>query len=150
MQDLVVELIKQANIVQLIAVGVMIWFFYNRLDKKIERSDRKIENIDATFGQKLEKLNKDLTEKIDKTTRDLTEKMDKTTKDLLEKIGAVDKKVDNVEKVFTERFNKVDRRIGKVKVRVEDIDRKLFEIEVDLKHGGSCALRQSNQETKAS
>lgn len=50
MSDLVVEFLKQANITQLIAIGIMIWYFYNRLDIKIEkrfiRLEDKVEDID--------------------------------------------------------------------------------------------------------
>ena len=61
MQEVVTEFLKSANMVQLIAMAVMFWFFYNRLDSKIEKLDQKIDK----FDQKLEKKVDDLEKKID-------------------------------------------------------------------------------------
>lgn len=48
--DIVIEFLKEINICQLVAMGMMFWFFYSRLDKKISDLDKrlssKIEDID--------------------------------------------------------------------------------------------------------
>lgn len=40
--DSIIELIKSLDIPQLITMGVMLWFFYSRLEKKIELFDAKL------------------------------------------------------------------------------------------------------------
>lgn len=46
MPDVVVEFLKDINIVQLVAIGVILWFFYSRLDSKIEKLGEKVEDVD--------------------------------------------------------------------------------------------------------
>jgi hypothetical protein len=41
-QELVVDCVKNFNILQLLAMGVMLWFFYSRLNDKIERSEKEV------------------------------------------------------------------------------------------------------------
>lgn len=38
MTDLMIQFLKDINIGQLIAMGIMFWFFYTRLDRKINES----------------------------------------------------------------------------------------------------------------
>jgi hypothetical protein len=45
MTDLVVEFLKNINIAQLVAMGGMFWFFYIRLDKKIDRLETKFDKL---------------------------------------------------------------------------------------------------------
>lgn len=62
----ITELLKEINIAQLVAIGVMIWFFYSRLDGKIEkqgnRLDEKIEKQGDRLDEKIEKLGDDIKE----------------------------------------------------------------------------------------
>ena len=44
--DYAMQIIEKLNIPQLIATGVIIWFFYQRLDKKIEKLSDKIDDVD--------------------------------------------------------------------------------------------------------
>jgi len=41
---------KQMNIAQLLAIGLMFWIFYNRLDKKIDKFSVKVDSIDARLN----------------------------------------------------------------------------------------------------
>jgi hypothetical protein len=46
--ELLIPLLHEINITQLIAMGIMLWFFYSRLDAKIERTSpfiRTLKNI---------------------------------------------------------------------------------------------------------
>ena len=61
----IVLLLKEINIIQLISIGIMLWFFYSRLDKKIEKLELKIDNIDLRLSNKIDKLN-DKVEDIDR------------------------------------------------------------------------------------
>lgn len=54
--DLIIEFIKDINISQLIALGIIIWFFYSRLDSKIEKLDSKIENVRQDVNTRIDKL----------------------------------------------------------------------------------------------
>jgi len=56
MTELIIELFKEVNIIQLFAIGVMIWFFYNRLEEKIK--EVKIELKELT--QKVDEIDKRL------------------------------------------------------------------------------------------
>lgn len=44
--ETIIEIAKEINIGQLIAIGIMFWFFYSRLNGKIEKLSSKIEDID--------------------------------------------------------------------------------------------------------
>lgn len=76
MQDVIIEFLKEINIIQLFAIGVMFWFFYNRLDSKIEKVEQrlkddinaKIDLVDVSIKKlddKIEKLS-DKVEDIDR------------------------------------------------------------------------------------
>jgi hypothetical protein len=62
----VVDFLKDINIAQLIAIGLMIWFCYNRMDLKIEKIDKKID-------KKIDDLEIKLTNRIDKLDEKLTD-----------------------------------------------------------------------------
>lgn len=62
MQDLVTEFLKNINISQLIAIGGMFWFFYNRLNEKIEKSERE---LNQELGARIDKLG-DKVEDVDR------------------------------------------------------------------------------------
>jgi len=47
MPELIIDIFKQINIGQLIAMGLMLWFFYSRLDGKIDKGNKSLsERID--------------------------------------------------------------------------------------------------------
>lgn len=46
MQDFIVEALRQVNIIQLVAIGAIFWFFYSRLNEKIDKLSDKVEDID--------------------------------------------------------------------------------------------------------
>lgn len=46
MSEVMIEFLKQVNVVQLAAILVMFWFFYNRLDQKIDKLSDKVEDVD--------------------------------------------------------------------------------------------------------
>ena len=43
--EVLIDLMKEINIAQLIAIGCMGWFFYNRLDKKIDKVGERIDKL---------------------------------------------------------------------------------------------------------
>ena len=53
MNETLIEIAKTLNIPQMILMGSMLWFFYNRLDKKL--SDR-IDKLDKKFDRLSEKV----------------------------------------------------------------------------------------------
>lgn len=44
--DQFIELLKEINIIQIIILFMGAWFFYNRLDNKIDKLGEKVEDID--------------------------------------------------------------------------------------------------------
>jgi hypothetical protein len=56
MQELIIDFLKAVNIAELLAIGGMFWFFYNRLDKKIEKLEEKTDKL----AQKVEDIDKRL------------------------------------------------------------------------------------------
>lgn len=72
----VIDLLKEINVFQIISIIIIMWFFYSRLDNKINKTSDKLE------------------QKIDK----LEQKIDSTNENLSEKINDLDKKVTDIEK----------------------------------------------------
>ncbi len=60
----VIELAKEINLAQLIIIGLMFWFFYSRLDGKIEKNKQELKD---DFGIRIDKLS----EKVDDMDRRL-------------------------------------------------------------------------------
>ena len=120
MQDLVVVMLKEINLAQLLAIGVMFWFFYSRLNAKNEKTDAKID-----------KSNEELRAVISKSETDLKEKIDKDFSSLDRNISILDK------------------NISKLNEKVEDIDRRLCRIEGSLATHGHCLFNQSKPDQKA-
>lgn len=60
MQDLVIELLKSVNAIQLIAMGIIVWFFYSRLNEKADKNKGELkQEMDKNKGelkQEIEKL----------------------------------------------------------------------------------------------
>lgn len=48
--DNITDILLKIDLAQLAAIGVMMWFFYSRLDAKIEKLDAKIEKLDAKIN----------------------------------------------------------------------------------------------------
>ena len=47
----ITKIYMQLNIPQLIAIGVMFWFFYNRLDKKIDKLESRVVRIEERMSR---------------------------------------------------------------------------------------------------
>ncbi len=71
MQDLVVELLRNINISQLIAVGVMLWFFYSRLDSKIDKSKSELKDDMSKLRSELKGDINKLADKVEDVDRRL-------------------------------------------------------------------------------
>lgn len=56
METTVIEFLNRINISQLIALGFMLWFFYNRLEKKIEMVDKKIDKLEEKVNDRFDKV----------------------------------------------------------------------------------------------
>lgn len=64
--DTILELLKEINIGQLVAIGAMFWFFYSRLEAKIEKLDEKLETRTKGLDDKITCSEKSLGLRIDK------------------------------------------------------------------------------------
>lgn len=58
--DILIELLKEINIAQLTAIGAVIWFFYTRLDNKIEKSHQELKYDIAKLSDKVEDIDRRL------------------------------------------------------------------------------------------
>lgn len=50
-----IKIIEYINPVQLAAIAVMMWFFYNRLDKKIDNTNHRIDIVEQKLSDKIDK-----------------------------------------------------------------------------------------------
>lgn len=57
-----IKIVEYINPAQLVAITVIMCFFYNRLDKKIDNINHRIDILE----QKIDKIYSELNEKIDK------------------------------------------------------------------------------------
>lgn len=74
MQDLMITFLKEVNILQLAGMGVMFWFFYTRLEKKLDKLDAKIDKVDGNLSSRMDRLDSrmdKLTERVDVLDRKL-------------------------------------------------------------------------------
>ncbi len=44
--DYVLGLLKDIQIAQLVAIGIMLWLFYNRLNEKIQHLEGRLNNVE--------------------------------------------------------------------------------------------------------
>ena len=135
MSDLVVEFLKNVNIIQLIATGIMIWFFYNRLCTKIEKTEEKqktdIEKLGERQKTEIEKLGE--RQKID-----------------MEKLGEKIEKLEERQKADMEKLEERQKAdMEKLGDKIEDIDRRLCRIEGSLSTHGHCLFNQRQPEKRA-
>lgn len=114
---LLIELAKEVNISQLLCTGLMIWFFYSRLDKKIEKLDKKfsdmIDNLDKKLSDRIDEVERKLSERIDKIDEKFTFKIDKIESKIIE----VDRRIFTIETMLHMRdccMLKDDRQSKKV------------------------------------
>jgi hypothetical protein len=60
MQEFILDVLKTLNIAQLIAIAGMFWFFYGRLDSKIDKGDGILESKIDRIINKVEELDRTL------------------------------------------------------------------------------------------
>jgi hypothetical protein len=84
----ILEILKEVNLVQTLTIFIGMSYFYNRLDKKIEK-------LDSKFGL---------------------------------------------------QFEKMESRIDKLAVKVDDLDKRLCRIEGSLQTQGHCLLHSNNEQ----
>ena len=54
--DLIIEYIRKMDIGEIIVIGVMFWFFYNRLNLKIEKLSEEIGKVDEKLSERIDKI----------------------------------------------------------------------------------------------
>jgi hypothetical protein len=86
MNDVLLELANQINIPELLCIGLMFLFFYQRLDAKISEVDRRV-------SAKIDEVDRRLSAKIDEVERKLSAKID----DLGKKTNDIDKRLCRIE-----------------------------------------------------
>lgn len=63
--EYIFKLIELINSAQLVAIGIMLWFFYNRLDSKIEKNTQRIDEVEQKLNQRIDSIEQKLTQRID-------------------------------------------------------------------------------------
>jgi hypothetical protein len=56
----IISLLKEINIAQLLGMTIIFWFFYCRLDAKIEKGIQKSEDIERRLSDKIEDVDRRL------------------------------------------------------------------------------------------
>jgi len=58
------EILKEINIMQILVIFAGMWFFYNRLDKKIDKVEQslnaRIDKVEQSLNQRIDSLEKKL------------------------------------------------------------------------------------------
>ena len=54
--EYIFKLIGLINPAQLVAIGIMLWFFYNRLDSKIEKNTQRIDEVEQKLNQRIDSV----------------------------------------------------------------------------------------------
>lgn len=109
----IIEILKDINIAQLIATGVMLWFFYSRLDKKID-------SVESKLNERINKLEENLN-KISEKIEDIYQRLNRLEikiEDIYQRLNRLEIKIEKLE----DRFDKLIDR-------VDDIDRRLSRVE---------------------
>ena len=69
------EILKEINITQIIIIFAGMWFFYNRLDNKIDRVENRladrIDKVENSLNERIDRVENSLNERIDKVERKL-------------------------------------------------------------------------------
>jgi hypothetical protein len=60
MPDIVVQFLKDVNIAQLLAIAVMFWFFYTRLNRKIEKIHSELKTDINNLSNKVDDVDRRL------------------------------------------------------------------------------------------
>jgi len=123
----IIELLKSLNIGQLVVIGGMFWFFYHRLDGKIEKLETRLSADILGTNVRIDGVHT----RIDK----LDEKLSQVEERL-------NQRIDDVEE-------KLSQRIDKLGEKVEDVDRRLCRIEGSLATHGHCLFNQTYKEKEA-
>lgn len=87
--EIFIELMKDINIGQLVAMGLMLWFFYARLDRKIDKLDEKL-------SKRIDALDQRLSARIDALDQRLSARMDT----LDDKVNSIDKRLVAIETIL--------------------------------------------------
>lgn len=58
----IIEIAKTLDIAQLVAMGIMIWFFYSRLEFKMEKLSQRIDALDIKVSSRIDKVDEKLTD----------------------------------------------------------------------------------------
>lgn len=56
----IIDILKEINIGQLLAIGAMFWIMYGRLDRKIDKLDEKLTNRIDKLSEKIEDIDRRL------------------------------------------------------------------------------------------
>lgn len=85
MQELIIKFIENARVIDIMAVGAMMWIMYSRIEKKFDKIEKKFDRIDEKFDR--------LEAKIDARFDKVDERFDK----LESKVEDIDKRVCRIE-----------------------------------------------------
>ena len=124
MEEFIIHQIQNINIPQLIAIFLIGWAFYKRLEKKIEKSENSLEA------------------KIQKSENSLEAKIQKSE-------GSLEAKIQKCENSLEAKMDKLSDRVDRLAEKVEDVDRRLCRIEGSLSTQGHCLFSQNQHEKKA-
>ena len=92
------EILKEINITQIIIIFAGMWFFYNRLDNKIDRVENRL-------ADRIDKVENSLNERIDRVENSLNERIDRVENSLNERIDKVERKLELIQDKLMTRID---------------------------------------------
>lgn len=96
MEATVIEYLKSINIMQLLAMGVMFWTFYNRLDKKIDKLSTEVKEINTKLSSDIKEINVKLSGDI----KEVNVKLGGDIKDVNSHIQSIENRLCKIEGIL--------------------------------------------------
>ena len=91
MQDLIIEFLKSINVLQLVAMGAILWFFYIRLNEKAEKNKSELK-------QEINEVKTELKQEAEKNKSELKQEINALKNELKQEIEKLSMKVDDTDR----------------------------------------------------
>lgn len=103
MENLFIEVVKLINPLQLVVFGLIVYYFYNRLDDKIKNVRTDIKDTENRLTSRIDKLESDTNNLIDKQD-DKFDKIEDRFDKLEDKIDAVNARIDRLNDLMLDLY----------------------------------------------
>lgn len=91
--EILLKIIERMDIGTILVIVVSFWFFYQRLETKIDKVEfrlgQRIDKVEECLNQKIDKVEEGLNQKIDKVKEKLRKEMAANTREINSRIDAL-------------------------------------------------------------